>query len=86
MPPLAAKVRFMSEMISEKNPAPDRSLTLPTEFDDAVVWAAWLYYADQLVPTAELFRALSEHMPAETKTALGSLNAQQKQAWAQLGV
>lgn len=48
MPPLAAKVRFMSEMISEKNPAPDRSLTLPTEFDDAVVWAAWLYYADQL--------------------------------------
>ncbi|MGL6208453.1 MAG: sugar-binding domain-containing protein, partial [Paracoccaceae bacterium] len=29
--------------------APDRPLTpLPTEFDDAVAWAAWLYYADQL--------------------------------------
>jgi hypothetical protein len=32
---------------------------------------------------AELFRALSEHMPAETRTALGALNAQQKQALAQ---
>jgi DNA-binding transcriptional regulator LsrR (DeoR family) len=31
-------------------PAPDRPQTtaLPTEFEDAVVWAAWLYYADQL--------------------------------------
>ncbi len=32
------------------NPAPDRSQIthLPTEFEDAVIWAAWLYYADQL--------------------------------------
>lgn len=28
--------------------APTQAVTPPTEFDDAVVWAAWLYYADQL--------------------------------------
>jgi DNA-binding transcriptional regulator LsrR (DeoR family) len=25
-----------------------RMVSLPTEFEDAVIWAAWLYYADQL--------------------------------------
>jgi len=26
----------------------DAGVTLPTEFDDAVTWAAWLYYADEM--------------------------------------
>lgn len=26
----------------------DLALALPTEFDDAVMWAAWLYYSDQM--------------------------------------
>jgi DNA-binding transcriptional regulator LsrR (DeoR family) len=26
----------------------DAGVTLPTEFDDAVNWAAWLYYADEM--------------------------------------
>jgi len=32
------------------DPAPDRpqNAPLPTEFEDAVIWAAWLYYADQM--------------------------------------
>jgi len=28
--------------------ATEAAASLPTEFDDAVMWAAWLYYADQL--------------------------------------
>lgn len=38
----------MTEESSNRITAAERSSTLPTEFDDAVVWAAWLYYADQL--------------------------------------
>lgn len=27
---------------------PEKPLSVPTEFEDAVFWAAWLYYADQM--------------------------------------
>ena len=30
------------------SPLHDSATALPTEFDDIIVWAAWLYYADQL--------------------------------------
>lgn len=38
-------------MAHEQHPphhAPGRGASVPAEFDDAVAWVAWLYYADQL--------------------------------------
>lgn len=33
-------------------PAPPAAAPMPLEFDDAVTWAAWLYYVDQLTQSA----------------------------------
>lgn len=38
---------MMQEKSSAKSGA-ETVATMPTEFDDAIMWAAWLYYADQM--------------------------------------
>ncbi len=38
----------MDKTVNASMQLSEKPLSLPTEFDDAVVWAAWLYYADQL--------------------------------------
>lgn len=46
-----------TKVIDVASPANGNPARVPTAFDDAVVWAAWLYYADQL-KQSEVAKAL----------------------------
>lgn len=43
-----AKLKLMSTTRKPPNEVPNRGPMVPPEFEDVVLWVAWLYYADQL--------------------------------------
>jgi DNA-binding transcriptional regulator LsrR (DeoR family) len=56
-----AKLKPMSTTRKPPNEMPGRGPTVPPEFEDVVVWVAWLYYADQLTQNeATIVKLLQE--------------------------
>ncbi|WP_455854157.1 hypothetical protein [Ensifer canadensis] len=56
------------------NRAVGEGIVLPAEFDDGVVWAAWLYYVDQLTPS-EIAKMLGVLQGNDRQLPAGSARA-----------